>query len=317
MLRCRVGAYTLAAAWHTMGNSSCRALDNRIRLQENDASEQDNEALINERTIMVRLKILGPALSLLILIFSPLANADVLDDILDRGTIRVGVAEFAPWTIKTKSGELMGFEIDVAKKIAYDMGVKAEFTVYEWEKIIPALQQGKIDVIAGGMAITPGRALKVNFSQPLATTGIALATNISKTQDITSLKELNDERVIVTVVAETLALSVAQTFFDRAKIKVYSTSERAVKDVLEDRAHAYIATVPEVNFLALKNAGKIDVPMTEPIMATSEGLAVKKGELELVNFLNAWVIARKTDKWLGSTRDYWFETMEWVPAASN
>ncbi len=265
---------------------------------------------------MVRLKLLGQALSLLILIFPPLADADVLDDILDRGTIRVGVAEFVPWTIRTKSGELIGFEIDVAKKIASDMGVKPEFTVYEWEKIIPALQQGEIDVIAGGMAITPGRALQVNFSRPLATTGITLATNTSKTKNISSLKHLNDERVVITVVADTLALSVAQTFFDQATIKVYPTSDLAIKDVLEDRAHAFVATVPEVNFLALKNAGKIDVPLAEPIMASSEGLAVKRGEQELVNFLNAWVIARQTDKWLGTARDYWFKTMDWVPEAS-
>ena len=81
---------------------------------------------------MVRLKLLGQALSLLVLICPPLAAADVLDDILDRGTIRFGVAEFVPWTIRTKSGELIGFEIDIAKKIATDMGVKPEFTVYEW-----------------------------------------------------------------------------------------------------------------------------------------------------------------------------------------
>ena len=261
---------------------------------------------------MVRLKLLVQALSLLVLISPPLAAADVLDDILDRGTIRVGVAEFVPWTIRTKSGELIGFEIDVAKKIASDMGVKPEFMVYEWEKIIPALQQGEIDVIAGGMAITPGRALKVNFSRPLATTGITLATNTSKTQDIKSLKQLNDERVVITVVADTLALSVAQTFFDQANIKVYPTSNLAEKEVLEARAHAYVATVPEVNFLALKNGGKIDVQMAEPIMASSEGLAVKKGEQELVNFLNAWVIARETDKWLGTAHDYWFKTMDWV-----
>jgi len=264
---------------------------------------------------MVRLKFLGQALSLLILILSPFADADVLDDILDRGTIRVGVAEFVPWTIRTKSGELIGFEIDVARKIASDMGVKPEFTVYEWEKIIPALQQGEIDVIAAGMAITPGRALQVNFSQPLATTGVTLATNTSKTQNIKSLKDLNDERVIITVVADTLALSVAQTFFDKAKIKVYPTSDLAVKDVLEARAHAYVASVPEVNFLALENASKIDVPMAEPIMASSEALAVKKGEQELVNFLNAWVIARQTDKWLGAAYDYWFTTIDWVPEA--
>ena len=265
---------------------------------------------------MVRLKLLVQALSLLLLICPPLADADVLDDILDRGTIRVGVAEFAPWTIKTKSGELIGFEIDVGRKIASDMGVEPEFRVYEWEKIIPALQQGEIDVIAGGMAITPGRALQVNFTQPLATTGVTIATNTKKTVNIKSLKDLNNERVIISVVADTLALSVAQTFFDKADIKVHPTSDLAEKDVIEARAHAYVATTPAVNFLALKNASKIDVPMEDPIMASSEGLAVKKGEQELVNFLNAWVVARKTDKWLGSARDYWFETLDWVPEAS-
>jgi polar amino acid transport system substrate-binding protein len=265
---------------------------------------------------MVRTKLLGQALSLLILLISPMSNADVLDDILARGTIRIGVAEFVPWTLKTKSGELIGFEIDVGKKIATDIGVKPDFRVYQWQKIIPALQQGEIDIIAGGMAITPARALQVNFSRPLATTGISLATNTSKTQNITSLKQLNDERVVVTAVADTLAHSVAQTFFDQANIKVYPTRDLAESDVIEGRAHVYLATVPEVNFLMLKNAKNIDVPMSEPIMASSEGLAVKKGEQEFLNFLNAWVTAHQTDKWLGTTRDYWFETMDWVPETS-
>ncbi len=266
---------------------------------------------------MVRPKLLVQALSILVLVFSPLAIADVLDDVLDRGTIRVGVAEFVPWTVKTKSGELIGFEIEVARKIASDMGVKAEFTLYEFEQMIPALEEGEIDLIAGGMAITPKRALRVNFTQPLANSGISLATNVNKTQGITSLKELNESRAIITVVSDTLAHSVAQTFFDQATIKVYATSELAENEILEDRAHAYLASVPEVNFLALMNSDKIDVPIKEPFMASSEGLAVKKGEQELLNFLNAWVVARLTDKWLGTTHDYWFETIAWVPELSN
>lgn len=265
---------------------------------------------------MVRLKLMGQATFLFVLLCSPIAFADVLDDVLDRGTIRVGVAEFAPWTIKTKSGDLIGFEVEVARKIASDMGVKPEFTVYEWEKIIPALQQGEIDLIAGGMAITPGRALQVNFTQPLAQTGVMLATNTKKTVNIDSLKDLNNEDVIITVVADTLAMSVAQTFFNKANIKVHATSALAEKDVIEARAHAYVATAPEVNFLALKNPLEIDVPMEEPVMASSEGLAVKKGEQELLNFLNSWVVAHQTDKWLSSSRYYWFETLDWVPEAS-
>jgi len=55
--------------------------------------------------------------------------------------------------LKNKAGELIGFEIEVATKVADDMGVKPEFKVYIWEDIIPALQKGEIDVIADGMAI--------------------------------------------------------------------------------------------------------------------------------------------------------------------
>ena len=286
-------------------------LDNVSKLQDNVAYS-DYTNLPNARSTMVRPLRLGQALLLLVLIIPPVADADVLDDILDRGAIRVGVAEFAPWTIRTKSGELIGFEIDVARKIAADMGVEPVFKVYEWEKIIPALQQGEIDVIAGGMAITPARALRVNFSRPLATTGISIATNTRKTKNITSLNQLNDDRVVISVVADTLASSVAETFFDRANIKVFPSSDRAETEVVEGRAHAYLATVPEVNFLAVKNTGDIDVPLAEPLMASSEGLAVKKGEQELLNFLNAWVTARRTDKWLGTARDYWFETMDWA-----
>ncbi len=248
---------------------------------------------------------------------APSVQADVLDDILERGAIRVGVAEFVPWTIKTKSGELMGFEIDIGRKIAADMKVRAEFKVYDWEKIIPALQQGEIDVIAAGMAITPGRALQVNFSEPFATSGISIATNTDKTKNVSALRHLNDERIVITVVANTLAHSVAQTFFENANIRAYPSSDLAEYDILNDRAHAYVASLPEVNFLALRNSRKVDLPIAEPIMASSEGLAVKKGEQQLLNFLNAWVIARQTDKWLGTTHEYWFNTIDWLPEASD
>ncbi len=262
-------------------------------------------------------KLFHQALLLLFAAVSPLVEADVLDDILERGTLRVGVAQFVPWTIKTKSGELIGFEIDVARKIAYDMNVEPEFKVYEWEKMIPALQQGEIDVIAAGMAVTPRNALQVNFSMPLGNSGVSLATNTNKTKGITSLEHLNDKRVIITVVADTLALSVARTFFDKANIRVYPSSDLAEFEILDDRAHAYIASTPEVNFFALRNSRKVDVPISEPIVASSEALAVKKGEQEFLNFLNAWVVARQTDKWLQTTREYWFNTIEWMPGSSD
>ena len=264
---------------------------------------------------MPRFQLLGRLLPLL-LVCVP-ATADVLDEILERKTLRVGVADFAPWTVRTESGKLIGFEIDVANKIATDMGVTADFEVYEWDELIGALEKGEIDVIAGGMAITPERALRVNFSRPLARSGVGLATNTQLTQDIQTLEELNDPDVVITTVADTMAHNVSKTLFDRANVNVFPAAGPAEKEVVEGRAHAYLAGMPEARFLVLKNPGALDLPLNEPLLASSEALAVKKGEQQLLNFLDAWVTARQTDKWLATSREYWFGTLEWMTDVKN
>ncbi|MDX1482232.1 MAG: transporter substrate-binding domain-containing protein [Woeseiaceae bacterium] len=247
-----------------------------------------------------------------LLFVTPQAAADVLEDILDRRVIRIGVAEFVPWTMRSKSGELIGFEIDVARKLAADMGVRADIRVYELNDIIPAVQQGEIDVIAGGLAITPRRALQVSFSRPLASTGISVAVNGEKLRNVSSLEHLDDERVVIAAVSDTLALNVSQTFFPDAEIRVFETAAEAETELLENRAHAYLASEPEVDFLAMQSGGRIEVPIAEPMMASAEGLAVRRGEQELLNFLDAWVVARQTDKWLVAARNYWFKSIDWA-----
>jgi polar amino acid transport system substrate-binding protein len=258
------------------------------------------------RTTILRL------LPLLILSVTNTAGADVLDDALERGSIRFGVAVFVPWTMKSDSGELVGFEVDVAKKIAKDMGLKAEFKLYPWEDVIPALQNGEIDILSGGMSITPERALQVSFSRPLAESGVTLATNVALTKDIERLEELNSPGVTITVVKGTLAHSVTETFFDKADIKIFTSGAEAGNAVANEEAHAYLASLTQARFLSLNHPGKIDLPMDEPLLASREALAVKKGEQELLNFLNAWVTSRQADRWIATTRDYWFETLEWA-----
>ncbi len=87
-----------------------------------------------------------------------LARADGLTDILQRKTVRIGVCEFAPWTFTSRAGQLEGFEIDVGRQIAHDLGVTPEFKVYSLDTIFDAVDRGEIDFIAGGLAITPARA---------------------------------------------------------------------------------------------------------------------------------------------------------------
>ena len=66
-----------------------------------------------------------------------------LDKINERGSLRVGMSTFVPWAMRNKQGDLVGFEIDVAKRLAEDSGWKVEFVPTAWDGIIPSLLSKK------------------------------------------------------------------------------------------------------------------------------------------------------------------------------
>jgi hypothetical protein len=100
-----------------------------------------------------------------------------MEQALKRGVLRVGMSTFVPWAMKDKTGHLVGFEIDVATRLAKDLGLKVEFVPTQWAGIIPALLTAKFDTIIGGMSVTAERSLKVNFSIPYDYTGMSIVAN--------------------------------------------------------------------------------------------------------------------------------------------
>jgi polar amino acid transport system substrate-binding protein len=231
--------------------------------------------------------------------------------IRERGILRVGVSPFTPWVFKGKAGKLVGFEIDVAKKLSKDMGVTPKFISYDWEKLIPALNEGKIDIIIAGMAITPPRALKVNFSLPYATSGISLATNIKRTKHIKSVEELNNKTIKIGVISATVSEGLAKRIFNKAMVVAFKKSNKAEEAIVNGKIHAYLEAKPIPRFIALDHPSKVDVPLSEPLLATKAGFAINKGDADFLNFLNSWIVAREADTWLPSTHDYWFKSLQW------
>ena len=93
------------------------------------------------------------------------APSDTQAQIEQSGTLRVGMSTFAPWAMRDKQGALIGFEIDVARRLATDNGWQVEFVPTAWDGIIPSLLAKKYDVIIGGLTITPEREKSVRFTQ--------------------------------------------------------------------------------------------------------------------------------------------------------
>jgi polar amino acid transport system substrate-binding protein len=125
----------------------------------------------------------------------------VIDDILERGKIIVGLSTFVPWAMRDKEGNLIGFEIDVARQLAEDMGVEVEFVPTAFDGIIPALLAGKFDIIITGIVLKPQRNLTVNFSDPYAYLSVGMAANkkMAEEMGLKTLEDWNNPDVILTI----------------------------------------------------------------------------------------------------------------------
>ncbi|ACU90674.1 transporter substrate-binding domain-containing protein [Desulfomicrobium baculatum] len=243
---------------------------------------------------------------------SSAAEKSVLDQVMERGVLRVGFDTFVPWAMKDKNGDYIGFEIDVARKVAADMGVEIELVPTKWSGIIPALLTGKFDIIIGGMGIQPSRNLKVNFSSPYEFSGMSLVASIAAAPNLSSLDDFNKPEIILSAKTGASSVAAAKKHIPKATVRMFDDEAQALQEVLNGRAHAMVASAPFPEQQAIRNKDTLYLPLQGETFAQEPiGFAVRKGDHDFLNFLNNWVLVAGTEGWLAERYAYWFKTMDW------
>jgi polar amino acid transport system substrate-binding protein len=240
-----------------------------------------------------------------------LTSQSTIEQVLQKGVLRVGMSTFVPWAMKDKQGNLVGFEIDVAKRLAQDMGVKVEFVPTKWSGILPGLLTGKFDIIIGGMGITPERNLKVNFSIPYDYTGMSVVASKKLAKGFKSLSDFNKPGVTIAARIGTTAAAAAKKYGPNANLKLFDDESQAVQELLNGRVHALIASAPLPAYQALEYPDKLFLPIKESFTREPIGFAVVKGDVDTLNFLNSWITIVDAQGWFKERKHYWFETKEW------
>lgn len=234
-----------------------------------------------------------------------------LDKINERGSLRVGMSTFVPWAMRNKQGDLVGFEIDVAKRLAEDSGWKVEFVPTAWDGIIPSLLSNKFDVIIGGMSITEARAKSVLFTEPYSHSGVQLAANKELAEGFSKISDFDSRRVKIAARRGAFTVQVARETFSKAKVLQFDDDAQAFQEVLNGNAHAVIASSPKPEHEAIKNADTLFIPFDERLSKGNEAFAVRLGETDKAEFFNEWIKARTEDGWLKERYEYWFSTLDW------
>jgi len=239
------------------------------------------------------------------------AKEGTIEQVMKRGVLRVGMSTFVPWAMKDKTGKLIGFEIDVATRLADDMGVKVAFVPTKWAGIIPALLTGKFDVIIGGMGIRPQRNIKVNFSIPYDTTGMSIVAHRELAAGFTGLEDFNRPGVIIAARLGSTAVTATKKYMPKAQLRMFDDESQAYQELMNGKAHAVVGSAPRPAYEALKYSDKLYLPLKETFTKEPIGFAVKKGDFDTLNVFNNWIRVVEAEGWLKERKHYWFGTRDW------
>lgn len=239
-----------------------------------------------------------------------LTSESVIETIKKRGVIKIGLSLFKPWSMRDLNGDLIGFELDVGRQLAEDMGVEVEFVPTSWDGIIPALVAGNFDVIISGMTVTPQRNLTVNFSVPYAYSGMTILANTAMTEGM-AVEDYDSEDITFAARRGATPANVIAEMFPKATLLLFDEDGAATQEVLNGNAHATMASEPGPSDDARDNPETLSVPFKQTFQAGGEGFAMRKGDPDALAYFNSWITWRTNTGWIKARHDYWFRGAEW------
>ncbi len=239
-----------------------------------------------------------------------------LNEILQRGEMRVCMEPgYMPFEMKDKKGKIIGYDVDMAKKMVQEMGVKLKLLPTAWDGIIAALVTGKCDIIMSGMTITQQRNLKINFADPYVVVGQTIMMTKELASKVKSAKDLdNPEYTIVTKLGVTGEVA-TRKFFNKAKIVTFESEADGATEVLNGKADAFVYDQPyNILFMSDKGKGKL-IHLDEPLTYEPLGWAIRKGDPDFLNWLNNFLRQIKEDKvvdFYGKLNRKWLQDTQWL-----
>ena len=225
---------------------------------------------------------------------------------LQSGVLQVGYSpDNLPCSFLTPTNELVGFDVEMAHILAEDIGVKLEFTPFEFDKLDHMLNSGQIDMAMSCIAALPDRFAKASFSGAYIDLTLAAVVRDHERQLFSDIEALQLEKDLTIALvsshyfehrlhallpnAEIVYLEAAEDFFngngESADALLLSAEEGA----------AYTYRYPQYTVIEVRD-GSIRIPAV---------YAVPKGDIETVEFVSNWVILKQKDGTVDRLYDYW------------
>lgn len=229
-----------------------------------------------------------------------------LQKIKDAGKLVLGLDDtFAPMGFRDESGEIVGFDIDLAKEVASRMGVELEIKPIDWSSSILSLNKGDIDVLWNGVTINESRKAQINFSKPYLNNRLIIVKPKDR-NDINSKEDLAGKVLGVQVGSNDEALQSDPISKEAKEIRKYDVNVNAFLDlrakridavIIDEVAAQYYISEEKVDFVVVENS-----PLTEEFY----GIGFRKTDVELLTEVDRILDEMKADGKSAEISQKWF-----------
>ncbi len=241
---------------------------------------------------------------------APFIAADV--DAKDWKKVRIGVeGAYPPFSETTPSGELKGFDIDIANALCAEIKAECTLVAQDWDGIIPALMAKKYDAIVASMSITEERKKKVAFTNKYYQTPAKFVrksgSGIEISRDALKGKSVGVQRATIH------DNFLTEEFGDTLEIKRYGTQDEAYLDMTAGRIDLLLADSVALNDGFLKtDAGKgyefVGPDFSDPkYFGDGAGIAIRKSDEDLQAKLNEAIVAIRANGTYKAIQDKYFD----------
>ena len=225
----------------------------------------------------------------------------------DEKVLHIGTnADFAPFEFQDENGstEYQGFDMDLIRAVAKEMGYKAEIQNINFDGLIPAMESGNIDVIAAGMSINEERKGQVDFSDPYYTSGLTIIVN-KDNNDIKGFADLKGKKIAVQ--SGTTGMAEAQKI-EGADVKALNSSADTFMELKAGNVDAVINDRPVNDYFMVQSKSEDLKRLDDSLTSEEYGFAMKKGNTELAQKINAALKTLKENGEYDKIYEKWFGT---------
>ncbi|PIL16262.1 hypothetical protein P775_25205 [Puniceibacterium antarcticum] len=236
---------------------------------------------------------------------------DALERVMAAGTLKVGTeTAFAPFDY-IDAGTHTGLNMDIYDEIGKEMGVKIEWITLDWTGVLPGLEAGRFDVVAGPATITKDRMERYRFSSPIAEATVALL--VGANSDIAAPADIAGKPVgSATGTAQLAQLQEFGATLDPAptEYREYVSFNEAYADLAAGRIEAMANSLPNIAFVASQRPEVFKV--ITPAFGTPTYFGFP-GRIEpeyssLMDKIDEILLAMKSDGRMAELQKKWFGT---------